>query len=72
MISEKRPLFFFGLGGTILAVLGLLTGIRVLGIAWGGGGIATGTALISISLLIIGIFSIFTGIILNVLAKWRS
>ena len=71
MISERRPLFFFGLGGTILTVLGLITGFRVLGIVWSGGGVATGTALIAILLLIIGIFSIFTGIILNVLVKWR-
>jgi len=71
MISERRPLFFFGLGGAILTGLGLLTGIRVLTIAWGGGEIATGTALLAILLLIVGILSIFTGIILNVLTKWR-
>jgi len=72
MISERRPLFFFGLGGAILIVLGFLAGIRVLNIASGGGGTATGTALVSILLLIIGVFSIFTGIILNVLAKWKG
>lgn len=72
MISERRPLFFFGLGGTILSILGLLAGIRVLTIAAGGGGVATGTALVSVLLLIIGIFSVFTGIILNVLIKWRG
>jgi len=69
MISERRPLFFFGLGGVILIVLGLLAGIRVLNIASAGGGLATGTALISALLLIIGVFSVFTGIILNVLIK---
>ncbi len=69
MISERRPLFFFGLGGAILSVLGLLAGIRVLNIASSGGGMATGTALVSILLLTIGVFSIFTGIILNVLVK---
>ena len=72
MISEKRPLFFFGLGGTILMVLGFVAGIRVLTIASAGGGVATGTALVSILLLIIGAFSIFTGIILNVLTKRRG
>ncbi len=72
MISEKRPLFFFGLGGAILTVLGLLAGIRVINIAFGEGGVATGTALVSILLLIIGMFSIFTGIILNVLAKRKD
>lgn len=72
MISERRPLFFFGLGGVILAVLGLLAGIRVLEIAYAGGGVATGTALVSILLLVIGIFSTFTGIILNVLSKSKG
>ncbi len=69
MISERRPLIFFGLGGAILIVLGLLAGIKVLDIASGGGELATGTALVSVLLLIIGIFSVFTGIILNVLIK---
>jgi len=72
MISERRPLFFFGLGGAILTVLGFLAGIKVLNIASGGGGVATGTALISILLLIIGIFSVFTGIILHVLTKRKG
>jgi glycosyltransferase involved in cell wall biosynthesis len=71
MISERRPLIFFGLGGAILIVLGLLAGIKVLDIASGGGELATGTALVSVLLLIIGIFSVFTGIILNVLIKRR-
>ncbi|MFC1918901.1 glycosyltransferase family 2 protein, partial [Chloroflexota bacterium] len=69
MISERRPLFFFGLGGIILIVLGLFAGIKVLSIAYGGGELAIGTALISTLLLVIGILSIFTGVILNVLAK---
>ena len=71
MISERRPLIFFGLGGAILIVLGLLAGIKVLDIASGGGELAIGTALISVLLLIIGIFSVFTGVILNVLIKRR-
>ncbi len=72
MISERRPLLFFGLGGAILIILGFLAGIRVLNTAFGGGGVATGTALVSILLLIIGIFSVFTGIILNVLTKRKG
>ncbi|MFC1977650.1 glycosyltransferase family 2 protein, partial [Chloroflexota bacterium] len=55
MISERRPLFFFGLGGLILSLIGLLAGIRLLSIAYAGGGIATSTALASIMLLIIGV-----------------
>jgi len=69
MISERRPLFFFGLGGGILAVLGLIAGFRALHILSTRGMIPTGTALISVLLLTIGIFSIFTGIVLHTLGK---
>jgi len=72
MISERRPLFFFGLFGFILTVAGFIAGARVLYTISLEGGIAIGTALLSIFFLIIGIFSIFTGIILNVLAKRRK
>ena len=72
LIGEKRPLFFFGLSGLISVVLGLIAGARVLHVFTTGGSIATGTALVSVLLLTIGIFSIFTGIILNILTKWKS
>ena len=72
MISEKRPLLFFGVGGGVLTVVGLLAGIRVLHTVSVGGGVATGTALVSILLLTVGIFSIFTGLILSALVKRRG
>jgi len=70
MISKRRPLFFFGVSGAILIVLGLLAGIRVLHTIATGGLVemAIGSALVATLLLIIGIFSVFTGVILNVLA----
>ena len=72
MISEKRPIYFFGLGGAILSLLGLIAGLRVIAIAYAGGGVSTGTALVSILLITIGVFSVFTGIILHVLSKRRG
>ncbi len=69
MISERRPLFFFGVGGAILVILGLLAGIRALSIILGGGGALSGWSLASFLLLVIGVFSVFTGIILNTLIK---
>lgn len=69
MISERRPLFFFGLGGGIIMILGLIAGIRVLQVISAGGIVPIGTTLLSVLLLTIGIFSIFTGIILHVLAE---
>jgi len=72
MISERRPLFFFGLGGSILTALGLIGGVRTLHIVSVTGIMPAGTALLSVLLLTIGIFSIFTGIILHTLVrrKW--
>ena len=72
MISERRPLFFFGVGGAILVILGLLSGIKALSIVLDGGSALTGWALASVLLLVIGVFSGFTGIILNTLIKRRS
>ena len=72
MISERRPLFFFGLGGAVLIILGFLAGLRVLGIAFRGEGLAIGSTLVTFLLIIIGVFSMFTGIILHVLLKRRS
>jgi len=72
MISERRPLFFFGIAGAILIVLGILAGINVLTTLSSTGQMLAGTAIISALLLIIGIFSIFTGIILNRLSKRNS
>jgi len=72
MISERRPLFFFGLSGGILLILGIIAGSRVLQILSASGVLPVGTALVSVLLSIIGAFSLFTGIILHVLARRRS
>ena len=69
MISERRPLFFFGIGGGILTIIGLIAGVRVLQTLSTSGMLPVGTALISVLFLTIGIFSTFTGIILHVLVK---
>ena len=76
MISERRPLFFFGLTGSILTVVGLLAGARVLYIfsgtgliPIGTGLIPIGTALISVLFISIGVFSTFTGLVLHVFIK---
>jgi len=72
MISERRPLFFFGLSGGILLILGIIAGSRVLQSLSASGVLPVGTALVSVLLSIIGAFSLFTGIILHVLARGKS
>lgn len=72
MISERRPLFFFGLGGGILTILGILSGVRVLWILSVSDILPVGTVLASTLLLTVGMFSIFSGIILHVLTGRRG
>jgi glycosyltransferase involved in cell wall biosynthesis len=69
MISQRRPLFFFGLAGGILLVIGLIIGIRVIDIAVTTGNLAIGSTILTALLIIAGILSIFTGVILNALGR---
>jgi len=69
MISERRPLFVFGLAGGILLVIGLVFGFRVINIAATTGDLAVGSAVLTALFIIAGILSIFTGIILNALSR---
>ena len=69
MISERRPLFVFGLAGGILLVIGLVFGFRVLNIAATTGNLAIGSTVLTTLFIIAGILSIFTGVILNALSR---
>ena len=72
MISERRPLFFFGWGGAMLVILGLVAGGRVLQLFSTSGVLPVGTALVAVLFFIVGIFSMFTGMILRVLVRRRG
>jgi glycosyltransferase involved in cell wall biosynthesis len=69
VISERRPLVFFGLSGVILVIIGLGFGIRVLNLYSEYGVLPTGNTLVTIALIVVGVFSIFTGFILRALAR---
>ena len=69
IISERRPLLFFGILGIISIVVGFILGIRVVNYLKENEVMLTGTALISALLLGVGVFSIFTGIILRTLSR---
>jgi hypothetical protein len=71
-ISEKRPLFFFGVAGAVFTIIGLIFGANVLYVANAGGGVAVGSALVSVLFIVIGVFSVFTGLILNEIAKGKE
>jgi len=72
MISERKPRFFFGMGGTILIILGIIAGVKVLQTLSASGIMLVGTATISALFLMVGTFSIFTGIILHVIVNRRG
>lgn len=72
MISEKKPLIFFGMAGIVLLVLGTFAGARVLLMFATDMVIPIGTALISVLLLTIGALTVFTGIMLNILTKRKG
>jgi len=67
IISQRRPLFFFGLASGIFLAAGLIAGFRVLHIVTTTGQVAIGTTILTTLFLVAGILSIFTGIILNAL-----
>ncbi len=69
IVSERRPLFFFGLGGLMLLVLAGVLGIAVVQIFTQRGQLAVGYSFIVILLGILGALSIFIGIVLNVLTR---
>jgi glycosyltransferase involved in cell wall biosynthesis len=70
MISERRPLLFFSLFGGIFLAVGLAAGIMVIQIYYFGSNLfATGLALVSILFITIGMLTLFTGILLNVLVR---
>lgn len=72
MISQRRPLLFFGIPGVVLVAAGLYLGIWVIDVAQGGGGVPAGRAMISVLLVLAGVFSTFTGIILNAISQLRD
>jgi glycosyltransferase involved in cell wall biosynthesis len=71
-ISEKRPLFFFWMAGAVFTIIGLIFGANVLYVANEGGGVAVGSALVSVLFIVIGVFSVFTGLILNAIERGKE
>jgi glycosyltransferase involved in cell wall biosynthesis len=70
MISERRPLLFFSIFGGVSLAIGLAAGATVIWIFYfGANALATGLAMVSILFVTIGVLTVFTGIILNVLTK---
>ena len=69
MISERRPLLFFGTTGAICIVLGIAAGVIVLKAIFTINELAVGTAMVAMLLITVGVLFIFAGVILSVLVK---
>ena len=65
LVSQHRPLFFFGAGGLSLLILGLIWGGYVVDIYARLHVLAVGYALISVLMTILGATALFTGLMLN-------
>ena len=69
MISERRPLLFFGAIGTMCITAGVVLGILVVQIYYTHQALAIGSTLISMLFITVGVLLISTGLILGVLIK---
>ncbi|MBN1600015.1 MAG: glycosyltransferase [Chitinispirillaceae bacterium] len=68
-ISEVRPLFFFSITGGFFILMAIIAGVWVAQQYYTTYILATGTALLAMLATMIGLFLLFTGIILNILNK---
>jgi glycosyltransferase involved in cell wall biosynthesis len=65
LIGEHRPLLFFGLPGLLVLLAGLLLGFQVVRIYDATQQLAIGYALITVLLVIVGVLSVFVGVMLH-------
>ena len=69
LVSEKRPLFFFGVSGAVLLLIAVSLGVVLLQIYYSTRVFAIGYAFIVVLLGVVGILSMFIGITLNALRR---
>jgi glycosyltransferase involved in cell wall biosynthesis len=69
LVSEKRPLFFFGVSGAVLLLIATALAVVLLEIYYSTRAFAIGYAFIVVLFGIVGIVSIFIGITLNALRR---
>jgi glycosyltransferase involved in cell wall biosynthesis len=72
MIGQNRPLFFFGVPGSAFLLIGAVLGVLIVDSFNRFEKFPIGTALIAITLMIIGLLSVFTGIILHTIRAYMT
>jgi len=74
LVGQSRPLLYFGVSGLIILLAGVLLGLYVVQIYANSHQLATGYALITVMLSMIGLLLFFSGIILHSVrarTEWR-
>jgi glycosyltransferase involved in cell wall biosynthesis len=71
MISERKPLFFFGTLGGVLTMGGLVAGVRAVQIFTAHNVLPVGTVMLAVLFFIIGMLCLFTGVILHALSRQK-
>jgi glycosyltransferase involved in cell wall biosynthesis len=71
-MKYKRPLYYFTAPGMFMSVIGLSIGLKLLYDFYYGGSLSFGPTFLMTLLIIVGIFMIFTGIILHAIVRMVS
>jgi glycosyltransferase involved in cell wall biosynthesis len=71
-MEYKRPLYYFTAPGMFMSAIGLSIGLKLLYDFYYGGGLSFGPTFLMGLLTIVGMFMIFTGIILHAMARMIS
>jgi len=69
LVSERRPLFFFGVTGVILLFLAGLLGLYTIQVYYALRVFAIGYAMLFLLFSVVGVLTIFTGIVLNAMRR---
>lgn len=69
IVEERRPLLVFGVPGLIVFLIGFGLGFWVVEVFIAKDELAIGTALISVLMVTVGIFSVFVGLMLHSISK---
>ena len=70
LVGQHRPLFFFGVSGTVLLTIGAYLALVVVDRYNAYSQLALGTAIVSMTLIITGALTIFTGLILHTIRAY--
>lgn len=65
LVSERRPLFFFGVPGAALVIMGALLAIMTIQAYMISGEFAIGYAFLMLLFTVVGVLAVFIGIVLN-------